>query len=88
METKEVKTLIAQATRAFDAELHTKAYRETHADFAQLNRLLSLLPEDNSQVFLDLSTGDGYVLVETEYEIGSTPMFCGRSAASSLFDIS
>jgi ubiquinone/menaquinone biosynthesis C-methylase UbiE len=64
LERKEVKTLIAQARRAFDAELHTKAYRETHADYAQLNRLLSFLPENNSLVFLDLGTGDGYVAME------------------------
>lgn len=64
MKKKQTKTLIAQAARAFDAELHTKAYRETHADFAQLSRLLSFLPENNGQVFLDLGTGDGYVAME------------------------
>jgi hypothetical protein len=34
---------IAEAARSFDAELHTKAYAETHSDAAQLARLLSFL---------------------------------------------
>ena len=61
MEKKRVKALISEAARAFDAELHTNAYRVTHADQAQLNRLLSFVPEVPNQVFLDLGTGAGYV---------------------------
>ncbi|MDJ0956776.1 MAG: methyltransferase domain-containing protein [Arenicellales bacterium] len=61
MEKKQVKELIAQAARAFDAELHTDAYRVTHADQIQLSRLLSYVPKGHNQVFLDIGTGAGYV---------------------------
>ena len=61
MEKKPVKAIIAQAARAFDAELHTHAYRTTHENQPQLNRLLSYVPEMPNQIFLDLGTGAGYV---------------------------
>lgn len=58
------KDLIKQAARSFDAELHTQAYRTTHADIDQLNRLISYLPGKDNQVILDLATGAGYVAME------------------------
>lgn len=58
------KDVIKQAACAFDAELHTRAYSTTHADSAQLDRLLSFLPTKDNQVLLDLATGAGYVAME------------------------
>ena len=56
--------LVRQAARAFDAELHTQAYSATHADWVQLNRLLSYLPPLTERAVLDLATGAGYVALE------------------------
>ena len=64
MKIRQTKSLIAQAERAFDVELHTEAYRKTHSDLAQLNRLFSFLPKLDEQVVLDLGTGAGYVAME------------------------
>lgn len=58
------KTLVEQAARAFDAELHTAEYAATHADDVQLNRLLCWLPAERERTFLDLGTGAGYVALE------------------------
>lgn len=52
---------VAEAARSFDAELHTRAYAETHADAGQLARLLAYLSPADGQVILDLGTGNGYV---------------------------
>ena len=56
-----VQTLITEAARAFDAELHTSDYAEIHADAAQLERLLTYLEARPHQSLLDLGTGAGYV---------------------------
>jgi ubiquinone/menaquinone biosynthesis C-methylase UbiE len=61
MDPKKIEARIAEAARSFDAELHTKAYAETHSDSAQLVRLLSFLSPGRDQVILDLGTGNGYV---------------------------
>jgi ubiquinone/menaquinone biosynthesis C-methylase UbiE len=52
---------IREAARSFDAELHTKAYAETHSDAAQLAWMLSFLSPTAGQRILDLGTGNGYV---------------------------
>ncbi len=52
---------VAEAARSFDAELHTRAYAETHADSEQLRRLLAFVAPAAGQVILDLGTGNGYV---------------------------
>jgi len=61
METDDVSKHIKHTGRCFDAELHTKAYAETHADTEQLRRLLTPLAARERQVLLDLGTGNGYV---------------------------
>ena len=61
MEPKDVREHIRHTGRCFDAELHTKAYAELHADAAQLRRLIAPLAAQEKQVFLDLGTGNGYV---------------------------
>lgn len=61
MDPDEVEARIAEAARSFDAELHTKAYVQTHSDASQLARLLSFLSPAHGQVILDLGTGNGYV---------------------------
>ena len=61
MDPEKIKARIAEAARSFDAELHTKAYAETHSDSAQLVRLVSFLSPGRDQVILDLGTGNGYV---------------------------
>ena len=58
---KNVKALITEAAEAFDAELHTPDYAETHADATQLERLLQYLTVQDEQSLLDLGTGAGYV---------------------------
>lgn len=55
------RDLINQSARAFDAELHTRAYSTTHADDDQLDRLISFMPTVDKPVILDLATGAGYV---------------------------
>ena len=72
MEKKQVKALIAQAASAFDAELHTDAYRLTHADQAQLDHLLSYVPEGPNLLFLDLGTGAGYVAMALAQRFASS----------------
>jgi ubiquinone/menaquinone biosynthesis C-methylase UbiE len=57
----EIQAQIAEAASSFNAELHTKAYAETHSDAAQLARLWSSLSPAHGQVILDLGTGNGYV---------------------------
>jgi SAM-dependent methyltransferase len=54
-------TKVAEAARGFDAELHTRAYAQTHSDSAQLARLLAFLAPAAGQLILDLGTGNGYV---------------------------
>jgi ubiquinone/menaquinone biosynthesis C-methylase UbiE len=61
MDREKIKARIADAARSFDAELHTKAYEETHSDAAQLARLLAFLSPARDDVILDLGTGNGYV---------------------------
>lgn len=72
MDKDHVKALVAQAARAFDAELHTETYRLTHADQTQLNRLLSYVPEKPNQLFLDLGTGAGYVAMALAQRFASS----------------
>ncbi len=61
MSASTTKNRVDQAARSFDAELHTPEYRQTHADTAQLIRLLSYLPNMENPLFVDLGTGNGYV---------------------------
>jgi ubiquinone/menaquinone biosynthesis C-methylase UbiE len=57
----DIERRIEEAARSFDAELHTKAFAETHSDTAQLARMLSFLSTASGQRILDLGTGNGYV---------------------------
>ena len=61
METDDVGKHVKHTARCFDAELHTTAYAETHADAEQLHRLLKALAAGEKQILLDLGTGNGYV---------------------------
>lgn len=53
--------LVDQAARAFDDELHTQAYRDTHSDAGHLEWMLSGLCSGEPESVLDLGTGNGYV---------------------------
>lgn len=64
LEGKSAKSLIEESARAFDAELHTPAYVETHSDAAQLDWLVSALCVATPHRVLDLGTGNGYVAME------------------------
>ena len=61
MELEDIREHIRHTGRCFDAELHTKAYAELHADATQLRRLIVPLAAPKKQVLLDLATGNGYV---------------------------
>jgi ubiquinone/menaquinone biosynthesis C-methylase UbiE len=65
LEGKSTKSLIEESAQAFDAELHTPAYTETHSDASQLDRQVSALCAAAPQNVLDLGTGNGYVAMET-----------------------
>lgn len=68
MEQEDVSEHIRHTGRCFDAELHTKAYAELHADEAQLRRLIAPLVTHEKKVFLDLGTGNGYVALSLAKE--------------------
>ena len=55
MAREDIERQIEEAARSFDAELHTKAFAETHSDAAQLAWMLSALPPVRGHVILDLS---------------------------------
>ncbi|NIM27598.1 MAG: methyltransferase domain-containing protein [Gammaproteobacteria bacterium] len=57
----DIERQVQEAARSFDAELHTRAFVETHSDAAQLAWMLSFLRPAPNQVILDLGTGNGYV---------------------------
>lgn len=59
--TGDSRLLVDQAARAFDEELHTRAYRETHSDSGHLEWMVTEVCTGEPGRVLDLGTGNGYV---------------------------
>jgi ubiquinone/menaquinone biosynthesis C-methylase UbiE len=68
MASDDIESQVEEAARSFDAELHTKAFAETHSDAMQLAWMLSSLSPVSGQVILDLGTGNGYVATAITHE--------------------
>jgi len=79
------RSLIEEAARAFDTELHTQAYMETHSDAAQLDWLVSALCISAPRNVLDLGTGNGYVAMEVAKH-ASTSSVVGLDIAAAAIE--
>jgi len=54
-------TIVANARRRFDKELHTKSYTEVHSDSTHLENLIGIVDVQKNKRYLDIGTGNGYV---------------------------
>ncbi|MBN1410384.1 MAG: class I SAM-dependent methyltransferase [Spirochaetales bacterium] len=54
--------IIKKAKERFDAELHTEEYKAVHSDERHLDDLLNMFSVKDNGIYLDLGTGNGYIV--------------------------
>ncbi|MCP4756821.1 MAG: class I SAM-dependent methyltransferase [Proteobacteria bacterium] len=58
------QSVIENAKKRFDSDLHTESYAKIHSDSEHLKALTNLVAVEESRHYLDVGTGNGYVAFE------------------------